>query len=135
MPDSTLTPGEAVITDATVVCRPGYATRIRPNGAAWQRLKEEAYDRYGLRRGHRSVVDAYGMRHTAYEIDHLVPLEIGGAPTDIRNIWPQPIAAARQKDRVENELHSLVCSGRISLVAAQTAIARDWKTAVPTTAR
>ena len=83
-------------------------------------------------RGHRSVVDQNNVRHPAYEVDHLVPLELGGDPTDTRNIWPQPIAAAKQKDEVENELHDLVCSGRVSLRQAQSAIAKDWKTAVPT---
>ena len=131
MPDSTLTPGAVGTTDATVVCRPGYATSIRPEGTLWRHLKGEAYDRYGLPRGHRSIVDQNGARQAAYEVDHLVPLELGGDPTDIRNIWPQPIVAAKQKDEVENELHDLVCSGRLPLRQAQTAIARDWKTAVP----
>jgi hypothetical protein len=131
MPDSTLTPGLAVTTDATIVCRPGYATSIRPTGALWRRLKEEAYDRYRLPRGHRSNVDEHGIRHAAYEVDHLVPLELGGSPTDIQNIWPQSIDAAEQKDKVEHELHALVCSGRVPLTQAQAAIARDWKTAIP----
>lgn len=130
MPDSTLTPGEAVTTDATLVCRPGYATSIRPEGQLWRHLKDEAYDRYGLPRDHRSVVDQNGARQAAYEVDHLVPLELGGDPTDIRNIWPQPIVAAKKKDEVENQLHDFVCSGRMSITQAQAAIARDWKTAV-----
>ena len=125
-----LTPGVVVTRDAAAVCRPGYATSVRPEGALWRRLKDESYDRYGLPRGHRSSIDEHGVRHAAYEVDHLVPLELGGSPTDIRNIWPQPMAAAKQKDEVENELHDLVCSGRMSLSLAQSAIARDWKTAV-----
>lgn len=129
-PDTSLTPGAAVTSDIAVICRQGYATSVRPEGALWRRLKEAAYDRYGLPRGHRSRTDGYGDRHPAYEVDHLVPLELGGSPTDIRNIWPQSIEAAEQKDRVENELHALVCNGRMSLTQAQSAIARDWETAV-----
>jgi hypothetical protein len=55
---------------------------------------------------------------------------LGGAPVDVRNLWPQPRAAAKRKDEVENDLHELVCDGRIRLETAQRAIARYWKTAV-----
>lgn len=60
-----------------------------------------------------------------------MPLEIGGDPMDLRNLWPEPIDSAKLKDKVENELHELVCTGRIRLAQAQNAIARDWKTAIP----
>jgi len=53
-----------------------------------------------------------------YVIDHLVPLELGGS-NDVRNLWPQPRNEARAKDRIEDELHETVCSGRIRLVDAQ----------------
>jgi Excalibur calcium-binding domain len=36
---------------------------------------------------------------------------------------------AKVKDKLENKLHSLVCSGQISLAAAQQAISGDWGTA------
>lgn len=111
MPNLTLTPGAAVTTDTAVICRPGYATSIRPTGALWRHLRDEAYDRYGLSRGRRGIVGASRFRHPAYEVDHLVPLELGGDPTNIRNIWPQPIAAAKRKDDVENELHDSSAAG------------------------
>jgi hypothetical protein len=130
-PDSSLTPGAVVTNDVAVICRQGYATSVRPEGALWRHLKEEAYGRYGVPHGHRSKASGYGVRRPAYQVDHLIPLELGGSPTDIRNIWPQPIEAAVKKDRVENELHDLVCDGRMSLTQAQIAIARDWETAVP----
>ncbi|MGH6869842.1 MAG: hypothetical protein ACREDA_13430, partial [Methylocella sp.] len=85
----------------------------------------------GLARGHRSVIDANGIRHAAYEVDHLIPLEIGGDPTDIRNLWPQPLESARHKDEIENRLHELVCGGSMSAAQAQSAIAHNWTTAVP----
>jgi hypothetical protein len=131
MPNEALTPGAVATTDASTVCRPGYATSVRPTGALWKHLKDEAYDRYGLLGGHRSVIDEQGIRRPAYEMDHLIPLEIGGDPIDLRNLWPQPIASAKVKDEVENELHELVCSGRMEIRQAQAAIARDWKAAVP----
>jgi hypothetical protein len=131
MPNEALTPGAVATTDVSTVCRPGYATNLRPTGALWNHLKEGAYDRYGLLRGHRSVIDEHGIRRPAYEVDHLIPLEIGGDPTDRRNLWPESIQSAKVKDEVENELHELVCSGRMDIRQAQSAIARDWKTAVP----
>jgi hypothetical protein len=131
MPNEALTPGAVATTDVGIVCRPGYATSVRPTGALWRHLKDEAYDRYGLSQGHRSMIDAHGVRQPAYEVDHLVPLEIGGDPTDIRNLWPEPIESARVKDEVENELHEMVCSGGMPLAQAQAAIAHDWKKSVP----
>jgi len=48
------------------------------------------------------------------------------------NLWPEPYNTtdgARTKDQVENTLHDLVCSGALSLAAAQQAIATNWYTA------
>jgi hypothetical protein len=131
LPNADLTPGAIASSDVSTICRPGYATHVRPKGSEWNRLKDEAYDRYGLARGHRSSIDDRGVRHAAYEVDHLIPLELGGAPADMRNLWPEAIDSARQKDKVENDLHSLVCSGRMSLGRAQESIARNWKIAIP----
>jgi hypothetical protein len=73
---------------------------------------------------------AVGMNDaSAYELDHLIPLELGGCPECKENLWleaydPQP--GARQKDRVENFLHHEVCSGAMPLEDAQKAMAMDW---------
>jgi hypothetical protein len=130
-PNTALTPGAIVTTDTLVICRPGYATIVRPTGDLWRRLKDQAYDRYGLRRGYRSRVLQNGLTESGYEVDHLIPLELGGSPASLENIWPEPIESAKQKDVVENELHDLVCSGRMQLKQAQHAIVKDWKTAAP----
>ena len=64
-----------------------------------------------------------------YEQDHLISLELGGAPSAPANLWPEPYKApegARVKDVVENKLHALVCDGTIPLETAQRAIARNW---------
>jgi hypothetical protein len=135
LPDAARTPGAVAVTDVALICAPGYATHVRPRGALWRRLKNEAYDAYGLPRGKRSTIDARGKHHPAYEVDHLVPLELGGSPGDLHNLWPEPLASARRKDRVENELHDRVCAGTVPLGVAQRAIARDWRTALRATAR
>ena len=67
------------------------------------------------------------------ELDHLVPLELGGAD-GLGNIWPQcgPDESTlknryfKQKDLVENYLAGEVRANRMSLEEAQRGIAADW---------
>ena len=75
----------------------------------------------------------YGMAAKAYgrtiEIDHIVPLEIGGS-NDISNLFPEPGTGPDNyhvKDRLENRLHTLVCSGVMTLAAARQGIATNWE--------
>ena len=80
-----------------------------------------------------AVETEYGMQASYYgytiEIDHIVPLELGGSNT-IANLFPEPgsgPANYHDKDRLENRLHDLVCSGAITLRAARSAIAANWE--------
>lgn len=64
-----------------------------------------------------------------YELDHLIPLELGGCSDCVANLWPEPYnvsLGAHEKDKVENYLHDSVCSGKLSLAQAQNEIAADW---------
>ncbi len=54
-----------------------------------------------------------------YQEDHLISLELGGSPTDARNLWPEPYPRAAQVDQIENDLNAKVCSGALSLADAQ----------------
>ena len=81
-----------------------------------------------------AVEREYGMSPGFYgrtiEIDHIIPLELGGS-NDIANLFPEPGAGAagyRAKDRLENKLHALVCAGQLTLSAVQAQIASDWRT-------
>jgi hypothetical protein len=69
----------------------------------------------------------YGFRYPGnprgWEVDHLVPLELGGS-NSVRNLWPERYF--RRKDRLENRLHDERCAGDRSLRSAQRAIARNW---------
>lgn len=72
------------------------------------------------------IARAYGVTRAQYqEADHLVPNALGGAQDD-RNLWPEPRKVA--KDAVEMHVLVAVCHGRITLRAAQTAFAHDWRT-------
>jgi len=64
-----------------------------------------------------------------YELDHLIPLELGGAPRDPRNLWLQSWTGpwnAHAKDDLERRLNFMVCRGEITLQEAQEAIAGNW---------
>ncbi len=50
-----------------------------------------------------------------YQEDHLISLELGGHPTDPRNLWPEPRPHAEDVDKIENELNRKICSGEITL--------------------
>ena len=54
---------------------------------------------------------------------------LGGAPEDLRNVWPEPRADAKRKDEVEGALLAAACYRHtLTLEAAQAAIARNWTT-------
>jgi hypothetical protein len=127
LPDPICTPGvtDPRVTQAnilTTICVSGYTTKVRPSSGYTEALKV-------------LQIKAYGYSDTAladYEEDHLIPLDIGGHPTDPKNLWPEPRTAvngATKKDGVENSLHNKVCSGLMTLAAAQVAIAKNWESA------
>ncbi len=96
---------------STTICVPGWTKTIRPPVAYTSALKRQQ-----MRERHLPG------RPADYEEDHLIPLELGGAPQDPRNLWPQPIMQARLKDKVELALNRAVCANRMTLSAAQQKI-------------
>ena len=56
---------------------------------------------------------------SAFQEDHLISLELGGNPTDPRNLWPEPYPRAAAVDQIENELNHRVCTGSLTLAEAQ----------------
>ncbi len=120
LPDPRCTPGaiDPAVTEAdlsTTICRAGYCESVRPPESITEPEKRASLRAYG---DHGSLDE--------YEYDHLVPLELGGARNDARNLWPQPGGSPNVKDTLENRLHARVCAGAMRLAAAQLAIARDW---------
>ena len=55
-----------------------------------------------------------------------MPLELGGATNDPRNLWPEPGATPNPKDAVENKLRQEVCDSQLSLAQAQREIVTNW---------
>ncbi|MEV6065935.1 hypothetical protein AB0L82_05220 [Nocardia sp. NPDC052001] len=132
LPDPVCTPGATnpKVTAANLadtICKSGYTASIRPNSNITGREKEANIKSYAFTGDPKDA-----------EYDHLISLELGGDPNDSRNLWVEPpspdhkpgAGIANPKDKVENQLHSLVCAGKVALTDAQGAIATDWTTAL-----
>jgi len=117
LPDHACTPG-AVFEGATVeqICVRGYTATIRNVST---NLRKEVYAEYGV---------SYPQPRGAYEVDHFVPLSLGGS-NDIANLFleaAEPRPGFHEKDLVEVFLQQEVCNGRVALPVAQRQIAVDW---------
>jgi hypothetical protein len=92
----------------STICRHGWTSTVRPPSSYTDELKRKQMRQYG-ETGSLS----------GYQEDHLISLELGGNPTDPRNLWPEPYPRAADVDQIENELNSEVCSGKLTLAQAQ----------------
>jgi len=111
--DPVRSPGVAnsAITQANIrstICKHGWTRTIRPPGAYTNALKRRQMLQYSLQGS-----------PSQYQEDHLISLELGGDPTDPRNLWPEPYPRASEMDQIENELNQKVCAGTLSLRDAQ----------------
>jgi hypothetical protein len=115
-PSPSLTPGAVLSTEASKICVSGYSSTVRNVSAA---TKKQVYAEYGV---------SYPQATGAYEVDHFIPLEIGGS-NDIKNLWLEPASPSpgfHQKDQFEDFEHDQVCSGKISVQEAQSRMVSDW---------
>jgi hypothetical protein len=122
LPDPRLTPGaiDPAVTQqniASTICVAGYTRSVRPTFQVSNSLKHQVMSLY---HSPNSIHD--------YELDHLIPLELGGCPSCIANLWPQPwtTPGAHEKDDVELYLHDRVCHRLITLQKAQHLISTNW---------
>ncbi|MGV4987842.1 hypothetical protein ACVB8X_33245 [Streptomyces sp. NRAIS4] len=131
--DPKCTPGaiSPTVTQANLkstICAKGGSTKgVRPPASVTGKEKKLNAASYGYT---GSLADA--------EYDHLISLQLGGDPNDSRNLWAQPADPGHtpgsginnKKDPVETKLPTAVCSGKVTLQAAQQAIVTDWTTAL-----
>ena len=130
LPDPKRTPGSINpnVTTANLtstICKRGWTATVRPPAAYTGALKVAQILEYG-----------YADRALShYQEDHLVPLELGGAPRDPKNLWPEPNditlpdgtnVGSNAKDHLEDALRRRVCAGTLALGDAQRLIAGDW---------
>jgi hypothetical protein len=85
LPDPACTPGAvdprvSQSTAGQTVWTRGYTATVRPPKDVTDRIKREQMAAYGLA----------GQSPSSVELDHLIALELGGAPADLANLWPQP---------------------------------------------
>lgn len=120
LPDPKCTPGSVnrSVNQGNIgstICVKGWTATIRPSAAYTGKLKRQQMQQYG-----------YTDSPTQHEEDHLIPLELGGSPSDPKNLWPEPSASPNKKDAVENAARAAVCRGALPLHDAQTEMARNW---------
>ncbi len=129
LPDARCTPGalNPAVTQRSIgstICSAGWTSTVRPPESVTEPEKLANMRSYGI-----------SARPSAYEYDHLVALELGGAVNDPRNLWPEPDYASRAgfylnpKDHLERTLNRLVCRGQMTLARAQLLSARAWVSA------
>jgi hypothetical protein len=114
LPNSQLTPGIIRTSDAREICSPKF--RTKPFRLTTAKMKKDVCAAYHVARCPRANV---------MELDHLVPLELGGAD-DERNLWPQMAPEFHWKDQLENYLRRQVCDGKMQLAEAQICLQADW---------
>jgi hypothetical protein len=119
LPDRRCSPGAyySRLTKA-VICSPGFHTGTIRNVPQSEKFQVESE--------YRMAPSYYGR---TIEIDHIVPLELGGS-NEMANLFPEPGSGSANyhlKDELENRLRDLVCSGAMPLQTAQDQIAANWK--------
>lgn len=117
--DLPINPDVRTDTIGQTICVPGWAKKQRPPATYTGRLKLELLRREGL--PEELVVD--------FQLDHKIPIALGGAPSDPRNFTLQDWSEAVDKDDVEVCLSRAVCAGKISLDDARKGIWQDWRKA------
>ncbi len=127
LPNVKLTPGAVnpAVTQANIranICVVGWTATVRPPVSYTNQLKyNQLHSGYNLD-GDLNMRD--------YEEDHIVPLEVGGNPSSPLNLFPEPHNikySSYVKDQLENQIHRLVCSGRLSLKAGQAIFLSNWE--------
>lgn len=103
------------------ICVPGWTATIRPPVNYTNRLKQEQKIVYG----ETAIPDVQ------LEEDHLVSLSAGGAPSDPRNLFPEPRMGkvgqrAADKDVDEHVVQRDICAGRITLQQGQELLLAKW---------
>jgi hypothetical protein len=125
VPPAPLYPHGAINPDITqaniaqTICVSGWTATVRPAVRYTNEVKHKLMDEKGL-------PDSDARQ---FELDHYIPLALGGDPRSINNLWLQPWdgdQGAKKKDRLERRLQVMVCAGRLTLERAREEISKDW---------
>lgn len=106
LPNPKLTPGKVAAND-------------KNRGGVTVAMEQEIFARYRLPWSWRAQ----------FKIDHLIPLELGGADT-IDNLWPQSLRTRPygpdRKELLAEVFLEKIRTGKMTLAQAQEEISRDW---------
>jgi len=117
VPDPVKSPGKVMEKSMEKLCISGYSGTVRNVS---NKKKKQIFDTYGI-----------NPRSDKFEIDHRVPLSIGGS-NDKLNLWPQSYTTepfnAHDKDRLEVNVLRQICDGIISVEEGQKIFTDpDWR--------
>lgn len=106
LPNPKLTPGKV-------------AQRDKERAGVTEQMERAVFDRYHI----------LWRRRAEFKIDHLIPVELGGADT-IDNLWPQSLSTrpyhAQRKELLTQCLLARIAEGKMTLAQAQKEISEDW---------
>lgn len=102
------------------ICVSGWTATVRPPVSYTNKVKRGLMEELGIE----------WARAGEFELDHWLPLAVGGHPSDPRNlrlqVWTGP-RGARAKDVVEAHVHRQVCKGELTLEEGQACFFTDWR--------
>lgn len=124
LPDQKCTPGlvNRHVTQTTIkstICVSGWAAQQR------RTIPENWYASHKLA-SIKDYGEYAGASPTHYEYDHKVPISLGGAVGDVRNLWAEGDDTPNPKDAVEAAVLAAVRDGRMTLSGARTGFEKDW---------
>jgi hypothetical protein len=116
LPDPKITPGRLNprVRQSTIkktICERGWTKTIRPPVSYTNALKIQ-----------QMVLYEETGSPSEYEEDHFIPLELGGAPRNRENLWPEPHSQSKLSDPLETRLKRKVCKHLMTLKKARAAI-------------
>ena len=114
-----LNPDVTQDTIAQTICVTGYTKSVRPATSFTNGVKALLLKRVGLDPSTASD----------YELDHIIPLALGGHPRKLDNLELQLWDEAKRKDRIEVKPQCLVCAGQVTRADSQREIVEDWQAA------
>ena len=116
LPDPKITPGRLNpgVRQSTIkktICKSGWTKTIRPPVSYTNALKIQ-----------QMVLYEETGSPSEYEEDHFIPLELGGAPRNPENLWPEPHSQSKLSDPLETQLKRRVCKHLMTLKKARATI-------------
>lgn len=99
------------------ICIKGYTKSVRPTSSFTNIIKAQMLREQGIEAEDISL----------FELDHKIPLAIGGNPSNLENFQLQLWEEAKKKDAIERRLHKLVCKGDVLLKDARSCMLNDWR--------